>query len=176
MSVSVHKCASCVGANGSCVNSIPSFNDLQGQVNVCPSAAGWNYGQSAVFQMRNMPAPSHGFLATTDPMSFDLANPERYRPFTHMPVAPQKLSNGAVTLNNEGLMGTSSPSSTSNLYPLSKGGPQMFAALPPGNFNSTYCGPDSQSCYYKDAMTRAGPARDGCVPKSQSCSTAMSNL
>lgn len=164
-----------MGPNGACVNSYPSFNDVQGQVNVCPSAAGWNYGQNAMFQMRNMPAPAHGFLVTSDPISFDLANPERYRPFTHMPVAPQKLATGALTLNNDGLQSMNSES-TAGLYPIQSATVQMYGALPPGNFNSTYCGTGYQNCYYKTGLTRAGPARDGCVPNSQNCSNALSNL
>ena len=172
---SPNKCSSCVGANGACVNSYPSFNDLQGQVNVCPSSSGWNYGQNAQFQMRNMPAPAHSFLATEDPMSFDLANPERYRPLTHMPVAPQKLANGILRLNNNGLS-KYNMQSTSVYTPIKANSLTMFSELPPGNFNATYCGTDYQDCYYKAGMTKAGPFHDGCVSRSESCSRALSGL
>ncbi len=164
-----------MGPNGGCVNSFPSFNDLQGQINVCPSSAGWNYGQNAIFQQRNMPATAHGFLETKNPISFDLANPERFRPLTHMPVAPQKISNGVLKLNNDGLSSYSMQSS-SVLSSIKDNNMTMFTELPPGNSNTTYCGTDFQDCYYKEGMTKAGPFRDGCVPRSQSCSRSLSGL
>jgi hypothetical protein len=157
------------------VNSFPSFNDIQGQINVCPATTSWNYGQNAVFQQRNVQAPAHSFLETDDPISFDLTNPERYRPFTHMPVAPQKVANGVLRLNNSGLTSYSMQTS-SVLTPMKSNSMTMYAALPPSNFNSTYCGSDYQDCYYKAGMTKAGPFKDGCVPRTTPCSQALSNL
>ncbi len=177
MSLKNNKCESCVGAQGQCLDSYSSFNDLQGQINVCPSASSWNYSQNALFQLRNMPAPAHSFLATADPMSFDMANPERYRPLTHMPVAPQKLSNGSFKLNSDSLravnQGTWLGRATLNNVPKSL---SMYAELPPGHFNSTYCGPQFHNCYYKDGLTRAGPAHDGCVPAGTPCGKALSGI
>jgi hypothetical protein len=169
-----NKCESCVNSKGGCVDSYSSSNDVQGQINVCPSNSGWNYSQNALFQMRNMPAPSHSFLTTTDPMSFDLSNPERFRPLTHMPIAPQKLTNGSFTLNNDSLYHeTWLNRATLNNAPQNL---KMYSELPPGNFNSTYCGSEFQDCYYKQGLTRAGPAQDGCVPVSTPCGQALSGI
>jgi hypothetical protein len=164
-----------VGPNGACFNSFPSFNDLQGQINACPSSASWNYGQNATFQLRNMPAPAHGFMTGENPMSFDLANPERFRPLTHLPIAPQKINNGIISLNSNGLTSYNQQvtSSLSNIKPNSL---SMFTELPPTNFNSSYCGTGYQNCYYKDGMTKAGEFHDGCVSSDMSCSSALSNL
>lgn len=177
MSVRDQNCESCLNANGRCVDSYSSFNDVQGQVNVCPSNAGWNYSQNALFQLRNMPAPAHGFLATVDPMSFDLANPERYRPLTHMPIAPQTLTNGSLKLNNDSLRAVNQSSwlgrTTLDQVPQKL---SMYSELPSGHFNSTYCGNNFHNCYYKSGLTRAGPAQDGCVPASVPCGQALSGI
>jgi hypothetical protein len=166
-------CASCVGPRGECEDSQPRSNDLQGQINMCSPSAGWNYGQSATFQMRNMPAPSHGFLETTNPMSFSLENPARYRPFTHMPVKPHKIANGALKLNSDGLhdLNKTNVATWSPIVPKT-----TFSELPPGNFNSSYCGAGFHNCYYNQGLTQAGPARDGCVSASTPCSMALSGI
>jgi hypothetical protein len=173
MSAPNNKCESCVGPQGQCLDSFSSFNDLQGQINVCPSNTSWNYNQNALFQLRNMPAPAHSFLATASPMSFDLANPERYRPLTHMPVAPETLKNGSFTLNSDSLYHENWLNRTTldSVPKLSN-----FSQLPPGNYNTTYCGPEFHNCYYKSGMTRAGPAQDGCVPLGVPCGKALTNL
>jgi hypothetical protein len=173
MSARNNKCESCIGPNGECVDSLSSFNDLQGQINACPSQSGWNYKQNALFQLRNMPAPAHSFLATTNPMSFDLANPERYRPLTHMPQASQKLTNGSFKLNSDAL-GHQSWLYRSTLDNVSK--LNMYAQIPSGNLNSNYCGPEFHNCFYKAGITRAGPAHDGCVPLGTPCGQALSGI
>jgi len=170
-----NNCASCQAANGKCVDSYPSSNDKQGEVNVCPAAASWNYGQSAVFQMRNMPAPSQSFMTTATPMGLDLANPDRYRALTHMPVAAQKLATGSITLNSDGLR-SYNQTNMPTMSMLSNSSFKMYAALPPGNTNSSYCGAGYQDCYYKQGLTRAGPAHDGCVPAHTSCASALSGV
>lgn len=173
MSVRNTKCESCIGAKGECLDSMSSFNDLQGQINICPSQAKWNYKQNALFQLRNMPAPAHSFLATTDPMSFDLANPERYRPLTHMPQAPQKLTNGSFKLNTDALR-TDTWLYRTTLDNSSK--LSMYAQVPAGNTNANYCGPEFHNCFYKAGITRAGPAHDGCVPTGTPCGQALSGI
>jgi len=170
-----NNCASCQAPNGQCTNSYPSSNDMQGEVNVCPSSSSWNYGQSAVFQIRNMPAPSHGFLQTENPISFSLTNPERYRALTYMPAAPQKLATGSITLNSDGLH-TFNQTNLPTMSRLSNTSFGMYKALPPGNTNSSYCASGYQDCSYKQGLTRAGPAHDGCVPSSISCSQALSGV
>jgi len=171
-------CQDCIKTtNGvsSCANAYPTSNDLQGQINVCPSSTNWNYSQSAFFQQRNMGnVPAHGFLETEHPISFDMCNPERFRPKTHLPPPAQKLSNGSLTLNTEGVTNYNR-TTKSSYYPI-QGANMMYSALPPGNVTSTYCGPNFQNCYSSNSMTRAGPARDGCAPSSVPCSRTLSNL
>lgn len=170
-----NNCESCVGARGQCEDSYPSFNNAQGQINVCPSSANWNYAQSGLFQLRNIPAPAYSFLATTDPMSFDLANPERYRPLTRIAAAPQKLANGSFTLNSDSLH-TFNRSYIPTLTPVNKANFSMYAELPSGHFNSSYCGPEFHNCFYKQGMAHAGPARDGCVSVGTPCGQALSGI
>lgn len=174
MSAPKNNCESCIGTKGECLDSLPAFNNLQGQINVCPLQSNWNYKQNALFQLRNMPATSYSFLATTDPMSFDLANPERYRPLTHMPVAPQKLTNGSFLLNTDSLRHESWLYRTT----LDKQPKKMsnFSQLPPGSYNTTYCGPQFSNCYYKQGLTFAGPSHDGCVPAGTPCGQALSGI
>lgn len=176
--MSKNKCESCVGAKGECLDSIPGFNDLQGQINTCPAQSNWNYKQNALFQLRNMPAASNSFLTTTDPMSFDLANPERYRPLTHMPVASQKLTNGSFSLNSDSLhheswLNRSTLNKALNDAPTAL---KMYAQLPTGRADNNYCGPQFDNCFYKKGLTRAGPAHDGCVPLGTPCGRALSGI